>query len=67
MDEKKIKLEVTIEEANLIFKSLGKLPFEQVYELIGKLNDQANLQLTSEKKNGATPPISMKDLVKQHQ
>ena len=37
-----INFEISIEEAKIIFKALGKLPFEEVYELIGKLNDQAN-------------------------
>ncbi|MCX2742691.1 hypothetical protein OO013_02375 [Mangrovivirga sp. M17] len=47
MDNNKmeITLKVTVEEGNMIFKGLGKLPFEEVYELIGKLNDQANRQL----------------------
>jgi hypothetical protein len=40
-----VVFQLTLEEANLIFKALGKLPFEQVYELIGKLNQQANEQL----------------------
>jgi hypothetical protein len=43
--EVKIVFQLTLEDANLIFKALGKLPFEQVYELIGKLNQQANEQL----------------------
>ena len=42
---KKIQFSVTVEEGNLIFKGLSKLPFEEVYELIGKLNEQANHQL----------------------
>lgn len=47
----KIVFEITLEEANLIFKALGKQPFAEVYELIGKLNEQANQQL-------ARPPSS---------
>ena len=43
---KTVTFTVTIDEANLLFKSLGKLPFEQVYALIGKLNEQANQQLS---------------------
>ena len=39
---------VTLNEANLIFKALGALPFREVYELIGKLNEQANEQLKNE-------------------
>lgn len=42
---KKLHLTVTVEEGNLIFKGLSKLPFEDVYELIGNLNEQANEQL----------------------
>ena len=45
MKNKEVVFKLTIQEANLIFKSLGKLPFEEVYELIGKLNTQANQQL----------------------
>lgn len=44
---KNINLQVSTEEAQLIFKALGKLPFEQVYELIGKLNHQVNNPLSS--------------------
>ncbi|NJL14413.1 MAG: hypothetical protein HC913_16325 [Microscillaceae bacterium] len=42
----KITFEVSLEEANLIFKALGRMPFAEVYELIGKLNAQANTQLS---------------------
>ncbi|NMM48467.1 hypothetical protein [Marinigracilibium pacificum] len=45
-NKKEIILKVSVEEGNLIFKGLGKLPFEEVFELIGKLNEQANNQLT---------------------
>ena len=46
--ETRIKFEVNLEEANTIFKALGKEPFAKVFELIGKLNEQANAQLQSE-------------------
>jgi len=36
---------LTLEEANTIVKSLGKLPFEEVNNLIAKLNTQATPQL----------------------
>lgn len=45
MNTKKLQFEVELDEANLILKALGKLPFEEVYDLIGKLNSQANNQL----------------------
>ncbi len=41
----KVKLELELEEVNLILKSLGNLPFKEVFELIGKINQQANQQL----------------------
>jgi hypothetical protein len=41
---------LSLEEANKIFKALSNLPFGEVYELIGKLNDQANEQLAKEEK-----------------
>jgi hypothetical protein len=43
---KTVTFTVTIDEANLLFKSLGRMPFEQVYQLIGKMNAQANQQLS---------------------
>lgn len=48
MNKNTIKLDVTLNEAKKIFEALGKLPFEEVYELIGKLNEQVNA--------GYTPP-----------
>ncbi|GAB4477594.1 MAG: hypothetical protein OHK0057_27480 [Thermoflexibacter sp.] len=46
--QKKITFTVNIDQANKIFRGLGKLPFEEVYELIGMLNEQANQQLTAQ-------------------
>ena len=45
---KTIKLEITIDEANVILEGLGQLPFVQVYELIGKLQEQARNQLNGQ-------------------
>ena len=42
---KQIKLEVSIEEANLILDALGNLPFVKVYGLIGKIQEQAGQQM----------------------
>lgn len=47
-----IKLQVTIEEANLILEALGNLPFARVYGLIGKIQEQAGQQLHQ---NGQAP------------
>ena len=39
-----IKLDLSIEDINLILKALGNLPFNEVYDVIGKIHDQANEQ-----------------------
>ncbi|MEM7368864.1 MAG: hypothetical protein AAF587_09685 [Bacteroidota bacterium] len=44
----KIKLELTIDEANVILEALGSMPFVKVYELIGKIQSQASEQLNPE-------------------
>ena len=44
-----VQFNLTLEEANQIFKALGKQPFNEVFELIGKLNEQANAQLSTNK------------------
>lgn len=41
----KIKLELTIDETNLILEALGQLPFVKVYALIGRLQEQARAQV----------------------
>ena len=43
--QQKVNLNLTIEEVSLLFKGLGKLPFEEVYELIGNINSQVNQQV----------------------
>jgi len=42
--DQQIELKMTTEEVKLVFQGLGKLPFEEVFELIGKLNAQVNQQ-----------------------
>jgi hypothetical protein len=41
----KIRLELTIPEVNQILDALGRLPYAEVYELIGDLQRQAQGQL----------------------
>ncbi len=43
MDE--LKLSLTLDEINMVIKSLAKEPFQEVYELIGKINEQADIQI----------------------
>lgn len=42
---KEIQLTVTIDEANLILRGIGLLPFAEVYQLVAKLQEQAGRQL----------------------
>ena len=49
MDELTLKL--SVEEVKIIFSALATRPFQEVYELIGKINEQANQQMNS-KENG---------------
>jgi hypothetical protein len=49
----KIKLEVEIDEANLILEALGQLPFARVYTLIGRIQEQARTQLEGVGQSGA--------------
>jgi hypothetical protein len=54
---------LSLEEANKIFKALSNLPFAEVYELIGKLNEQANNQLSkTNKSSGKSIHIESMDL-----
>lgn len=65
-EKKIIQFNVTVEEANLLFKALGNLPFKDVYELIGKLNEQANHQLKNRNSKDSfieTSNISIDDLI----
>lgn len=39
-----MKLDLTIQEANLILASLGKMPYESVFALIEKIQAQAKEQ-----------------------
>lgn len=44
-NDKNIQLDLSFEEINIILKALGNLPFNEVYDLIGKIHDQANNQV----------------------
>jgi hypothetical protein len=45
MSLKKIQLDLSIEETNLILEALGQLPFARVYALIGRIQEGARQQL----------------------
>ncbi len=44
-DKSEIKLEITVDETNTILEGLGQMPFNRVYALISKLQEQAGQQL----------------------
>ncbi len=41
MNDKEITLTLTLNDANLILAALGKLPFEAVADLVGKIKEQS--------------------------
>jgi hypothetical protein len=40
-----IKLELTIDEVNMVLRTLGKHPFEEVVALVGKIKSQGDPQV----------------------
>jgi len=48
-----MKLELTINEVNVILQALGNAPYAQVFELVEKIRTQAQAQMQStEQQNG---------------
>lgn len=45
-----IKLELSVAEINQILEALGQKPYQQVYQLINKIQQQATQQLEEEGK-----------------
>jgi hypothetical protein len=41
-----VKLELTINEINIIMQALGNMPYAQVFELVQKIREQAQPQIT---------------------
>ena len=50
-----IKLELNLEEVNTILASLGKHPFENIFQLINKIQAQGTEQLPKNNSQEATP------------
>lgn len=40
-----IRLDLDVDDVNLVLEALGKLPFVQVYQLIGRMQAQAQAQV----------------------
>jgi len=56
--KQEITLKLTVEEIDIIFTALGERPFKEVYELIGKMNHQANQQITNHSNNTQASPLN---------
>ena len=50
--KQELNLTLTLEEVNFVIRALSERSFKDVYELIGKINMQANSQLMA---HNATP------------
>lgn len=45
-NEEDIILKLQLDDIKIIVNALAKLPFENVYEIIGKINNQTNAQIS---------------------
>lgn len=54
--DKNIQLNLSFEDINKVLKALGHLPFNEVYELIGKVHEQANKQAYNQQANNDQNP-----------
>ena len=45
-NEENIILKLQLDDIKIIMNALAKLPFENVYEIIGKINNQTNSQIS---------------------
>lgn len=51
-----IKLELEVEDTNLILEALGQLPFVRVYQVINRIQEQARAQIQEQQQaEGETP------------
>lgn len=51
-DRQPIKLDLEVDDINLVLEALGAMPFARVYDLVGRIQQQAQRQL-SNGSNGA--------------
>jgi hypothetical protein len=45
-----MKLELTVAEINMILQALGNAPYAQVFELVQKIQQQAQTQMADQEK-----------------
>ena len=61
---KELKFLLNVNEANTVLRALGNLPYLQVYELMQKIQEQAQAQLQNGAKGGMVQSAE-KDLTNQ--
>jgi hypothetical protein len=54
-----IKLELTIDEVNAILASLGKHPFEAIFQLVNKIQQQGSAQVQAAEAAAAPAPAAV--------
>lgn len=50
-----IRLDLDVDDVNLVLEALGKLPFVQVYQLIGRIQAQAQAQVQVQAPGAGAP------------
>lgn len=45
---KEVNLKLNVNEVNMIIKALGQFPYNQVYEVVGKIHTQASDQVNGD-------------------
>ena len=53
-----VNLTLTVEEVNTILASLGKHPFEAIFQLVNKIQSQGNAQLAAVQAAPAETPAA---------
>ena len=56
MEENLLSIELTVAEVNVILRSLGKHPFEEIAALIQKIKQQGEVQLAEMQHGQAEQP-----------
>ena len=56
MEENLLSIELTVAEINVILRSLGKHPFEEIAALIQKIKQQGEVQLAEMQQGQAEQP-----------
>jgi len=46
-----MKLDLTLPEINAVLQALGAMPYAQVFELVQKIREQAQAQVSAEQEN----------------